>query len=164
MLFYIKSVKVNPKTSWSTRINNKRGRGHDLCLRFFEKVQSFTPFDGRSGIRLVSGVWVICQCRCPPLVHRTTTHPIITQIMHGVQGQYLCIPMMSSWNLLLHVYNIDMRVHTVYVLYIVQITGGFHRPLLSGVRCTISLVLHARIPDSWLMHTVCSPAKSPTFE
>jgi hypothetical protein len=35
-------------------IDKDRGRGQDLCLRFFEKVQSFTPFDRMSGIRSVS--------------------------------------------------------------------------------------------------------------
>jgi hypothetical protein len=37
MFFYIESVKVDPWTSWSTRIDNDRGRGHNLCLRFSKK-------------------------------------------------------------------------------------------------------------------------------
>jgi hypothetical protein len=49
-------------------IDKDHGRGHDLYLWFFEKVRSFTPFDQRSGIRLVSGIRPTCQCRCPPLV------------------------------------------------------------------------------------------------
>ncbi len=42
-------------------IDKDRGSGNDLCLRFFQKVRSFTPFDWRSGIQQT------CQCRCPPL-------------------------------------------------------------------------------------------------
>ncbi len=47
---------------------NDCGRGHDLCLRFFEKIQDFTPFDRMSGIRSVSGIRPTCLCWCPPLI------------------------------------------------------------------------------------------------
>ncbi len=50
-VFYIESVKVPLLTSGSTTINNGRGRAHDLCLRFFKKLWSFTPSDLRSGVR-----------------------------------------------------------------------------------------------------------------
>ncbi len=55
-------------------INKDRGRGQDLCLRFFEKVWSLTPFDWMLGIRMVSGIRPTCLCRCPPLpiIHRLT--------------------------------------------------------------------------------------------
>jgi hypothetical protein len=46
---------------------NNRGRGHNLCLRFFKKVRSFTPTDLRSGILSLSSIRLICKCRCPPL-------------------------------------------------------------------------------------------------
>jgi hypothetical protein len=67
-VFFIESVKVDPKRSWSSTIDKDPGRGHDLCLRFFEKVQSFTSFHRRSGIKSVSGIQPICQCWCPPLL------------------------------------------------------------------------------------------------
>ncbi len=45
--FFIESKKFDPQKSGSSTIDKDRGRRHDLCLRFFEKVRSFTPFEGR---------------------------------------------------------------------------------------------------------------------
>ncbi len=62
--------------------DNNRGRGHDLCLRVFEKVLSFTPFDRRPGNRSVSGIRPTCQCRCPPLNETT----ILRLLLHAIDG------------------------------------------------------------------------------
>ncbi len=64
---FIESEKFDPRKSGLSTNDKDHGRGQDLCLRFFEKVRSFTPFDRWSGIRSVSGIRPTCQCRCPPL-------------------------------------------------------------------------------------------------
>ncbi len=56
-------------------MDKDRGRGHNLCLQFFEKLWSFTPFHQRSGIWSVSGIRPTCQCRCPPLPGRQPPPP-----------------------------------------------------------------------------------------
>jgi hypothetical protein len=72
-VFFIESEKFYPLKSGSSTIDKDRCRGQDLCLRFFEKVRSVTPFDRMSGIRSVSCIRPTCQCRCPPLVLPTNS-------------------------------------------------------------------------------------------
>ncbi len=55
--------------SFDSGIDNHRSRGHDLCIRFFKKIRSFTLSDLRSDIRSQSSIRPIFKCRCPPLAH-----------------------------------------------------------------------------------------------
>ncbi len=49
-------------------MENDRGKGHNLFLRFFKKIWYFTPFDRMSGVRSVSGIRRTYLCRFLPLV------------------------------------------------------------------------------------------------